>query len=151
MKMVNYLFMKFTCIYHAKWTSVFSDDVVIALAKGEWLSVVEELTTQQIDAAVNICKNTMEWAPSCAMFRKIALGIPSPAQALLEVHNRMKELQDCKKPSDFSHSVVEDAYRSIGGSYTSRNSSAIEYKRLFDGAYDALVKQFLVNVGKDDA
>lgn len=131
-------------IYKHRWTSTFSDADVVEIEKQQWEAVLEGLSTEQMHYAIDVCRNTMEWAPSCATFKRIALGIPSTTQALLEVHDHMRYLRDCAAAYRFSHPIVEDAYRSIGGDFTYKQTPAIDYKRMFEGAYNGLVDKFLL-------
>jgi hypothetical protein len=140
---VDNLFSAFGAIYKHKWTSTFVNPQAIIAEKGYWLKAIEDLTQEQIIKALDISLKTLDWMPSCAEFRKLALGIPSLAevQAILASGKR----EDCKHPLEL------EIYDTVGvgtSKYDVRRSER-EERKLIAEKYDVLTKKILLGMEND--
>lgn len=77
------LFAHFTAIWGHKWVSAISDKDVNKLALKHWQQILDELTPNQINQACIKARATLDWPPSIAQFKKMALGILSAEQEFL--------------------------------------------------------------------
>lgn len=133
----------FAGIYKHKWTSTFKDERVIALEKDCWREAIEDLTPEQVKKAVKICAKTLDWMPSCAEFRKLALGIPSLAEVRVTLATRKRE--NCKHPLELE--IFDEL--GLWAPYWDNNRTEQQERKLIAEQYEVLTKKMLLGAEND--
>lgn len=109
------LFARFMAIYGHKFKSCFETQDEIRIAKREWALSVQGYSESQLVAAIDQCKETLEWMPSIAEFLRLLdemgeQGIP----AVLAAYQEACRYADRPTQHGWSHPVVYHAGRETG-------------------------------------
>lgn len=110
------VFTRFMAIYGHKFKSSFETESEMRIAKREWAMSVAQYSEAELVAAVNICKETLAWAPSIAEFIAILQGLNS-AFGLPDVRAAYKEAcYFSQRPSEheWSHPVIYHTGKETG-------------------------------------
>ena len=75
-KKVKQLFMRFGAIWLQKWTSAFPTSAALTIAKAEWSEGLSGISDKSILRGITTVRQTLEWPPSIAEFRRLCLGLP---------------------------------------------------------------------------
>lgn len=117
-------------IWLNKWTNQFiGKENIILIALKEWSEIVEKLSDDQIEKALDICKRIYDYPPSISEFLKAALDIPDFDVQHLE-----------KQDSTFSRIMYKkvDKYQMI-------RMSLPDSRRYLKEIYNSLVHEILIN------
>jgi hypothetical protein len=127
------LFTRLEVIYGRKWSQMVKDDEFATLMESEWFEALEGVTPDQIKAALDICRQKLEWPPSIAQFRNLCFddpNMPSSSAALKLAVAR-----------HFSHPVIALAFQEIGAWEMSHAASEALGKK-WEGAYEKAKQDF---------
>lgn len=89
--LINMLFVRFEAIWANKFTSGFTSENMILMAKREWALSLKDMNEAQLNRGLSNCKETNEWPPSIAEFIKACapgpeeFGLPDAKTAFIEV------------------------------------------------------------------
>jgi len=126
------LFYHFTAIWGHKWISNMQDNNVSEIALRHWQQILDELTPKQIDKACVKARSTLDWPPSIAQFKKMALGLMSATEAFEEAYN------NC------------GTYHDLLDSYTWITETESNLRKKFYAKYDLLLQDLLCNGDNQD-
>lgn len=113
------LFSAMIDIWGAKWTSHLTDDKTTDRVMAAWQDSFADLTNQQIFDAFAILKNTEEFPPSIAKFRKTALSIISSDEAFNLAINGNEEYRKFLSTWDWSNLPEKECLRKFKAKYRS--------------------------------
>lgn len=68
------IFAKLSRIYLSKWSDQFEDTDSQNQYMDEWMAGLAGLSGEQIAAGLEKCREQVDWPPSIAKFRKLAVG-----------------------------------------------------------------------------
>jgi hypothetical protein len=122
------LFYHFTAIWGHKWVSNMQDEHVHDLALRHWQQVLDELSDEQISKACAKAKNTLDWPPSIAQFKKLALNLLDPDAAFEEAYSGGN-------------------YSGLFDSWERKTNTEQELRKKFYARYDVLMHDMLGNDG----
>jgi len=124
------LFYHFTAIWGHKWVSNMQDDNVNEIALRHWQQILDELTSEQINKACSKARSTLDWPPSIAQFKKMALGLMSVTEA-------------------FEDAQCGGTYRGLLDSWTWRTDTESNLQKKFYAKYDLLLQDLLCRDNND--
>lgn len=110
-------------IYTHKWSSQFNNEFEIGLCQKEWQTALDGVENNQLAHAFEVCRNTFEWPPSIAEFKRIAMGVVDNDVAFKMALAR-----------DFTNPAIESAYKKIG-SWDFKHKSEKELRARFNKIY----------------
>lgn len=119
------LFAAMIDIWGAKWTSHLSDPDKVDRVLKSWTQSFCDLTDEQIFKAFNILKNTEEFPPSIAKFRRRALGICSAEEAYSLAINNKSEYRKLLSSWDWSHLSESECRRKFKASYVTHEDNML--------------------------
>jgi hypothetical protein len=124
------LFYHFAAIWGHKWVSNMQDEHIHNIALEHWQQILDELTTEQINTACAKARATLDWPPSIAQFKKLALDLLTPDAAFAEAYSggRFSGLLD---------------------SWSWKTNTEPELRRKFYAQYDLLMQEMLGGNGSD--
>lgn len=137
------VFTRFMAIYGHKFKSSFETEAEMRIAKREWAMSLGQYSENELVAAVNICKETLAWAPSIAEFIAILQGLNS-AFGLPDVRAAYKEAcfyADRPSRHDWSHQVVYQAGKETGW-FELRSTIEKASFSLFSYHYEIMCRRF---------
>lgn len=73
-KWIAGIFAKLQRIYLTRWSDQFATNELQKLAMDEWSLALAGLNAEQVARALDKCRQELEWPPSPAQFRKLAVG-----------------------------------------------------------------------------
>ena len=82
------IFLNFVAIYGPKYKSAFATQELMELTESHWSDALKNIDLDIIKKTILRCRDTLEWPPSIAEFRKLCiptwkdLNFPSPQRAL---------------------------------------------------------------------
>ena len=83
--MVGQLFLRFSAIWGNKWNSQFTDAAIVPIIESEWANGLAGISTESIRRGINASRDSLEWPPSIAEFKRICLGIPDKQSVIAMV------------------------------------------------------------------
>jgi len=107
--------MNETWIY--KWSSHLNNDKKIDRALKSWTNSFSDLTDKQIFDAFEVLKNTEEFPPSIAKFRKTALGVQGADEAFELAVNHDDKYRKILRSWDWQHLSETDCKRKFCAKY----------------------------------
>jgi len=125
------LFYHFTAIWGHKWVSNMQDESIHEIALRHWQQILDDLTSEQINKACIKARSTLDWPPSIAEFKKMALGLMSSAEAF----------EDAKSGG---------AYHDLLDSWTWRMETESNLRKKFYAKYDLLLQDLLCKGDNQD-
>ncbi len=137
------VFTRFMAIYGHKFKSSFETEAEMRIAKREWAMSLGQYSESELVAAVNICKDTLAWAPSIAEFISILQGLNS-AFGLPDVRAAYKEAcfyADRPSQHNWSHQVVYLAGKETGW-FELRSAIEKTSFGLFSYHYEIMCRRF---------
>lgn len=86
--LADYLWIHMGGLYGHQWTSAYGDDPG-GTAGAEWYLTLQDLTREQIDAGLYVCRRSGDdWPPAAPAFRARCFGIPSYERVKADLHSR---------------------------------------------------------------
>ncbi len=135
---IDKLFAQLTVIYPYKFAGQFNDAAVLPIAKSEWGKGLRDLTQEQIERGLHLCRTCeRDWPPSISEFRKMCL----PTAKELGVLDRQEALQSFLR-KDFSNPIVEAVKYELDG-FAFRRANVKEANEMFYKAYEQCVNNYL--------
>jgi len=123
------LFAHFTAIWGYKWASCMNDKNVNKLALRHWQQVLDELMPDQIENACAKSRSILDWPPSIAQFKKLALDIKSAEQEFYLAKDNDPESQ----------------FRNLLDNWSWKTFAPEKLKREFYAKYDIETQKLLNN------
>jgi len=107
------LFAYFTASWGNKWTSGLEDKLAREIAFKIWQRVLDTLSDHQIKLGLDASVLLLDFPPSIAQFKKLALGLLSPNEAYQAAKNGNNDLRQLVAGGDWSwRTYPEDRLRS---------------------------------------
>jgi hypothetical protein len=100
-----------------KWTSHLSDDKKVDRALLSWTKSFSDLTDKQIFDAFEVLKNSEEWPPCIAKFRKTALKLQGVDEAFELAINHDDKYRKFLRSWDWQHLSETDCKRKFCAKY----------------------------------
>jgi len=125
------LFYHFTAIWGHKWVSNMQDKNVSEIALRHWQQILDELTADQINKSCVKARSTLDWPPSIAEFKKMALGFMSTIEAYEDAKNG-------------------GSYRYLIDDWVWRRETEANLQRKFYAKYDLLLQDLLCKSDNQD-
>jgi hypothetical protein len=122
------LFAHFTACWGNTWTSRFTDKTIHALALMHWQQMLDSLLPEQIATGLSVAIDKLDFPPSIAQFKKLALGLLSPNEAYQAALNGYRTYRRLINADDSYWKCYPDKARNE-----------------FYAAYDAYVSEVLQN------
>ena len=137
------LFARFQHIYTHKFESAYADTQTANMAKKEWALSLTGFSQQQIEYAIEQCKDQFAWPPSISEFKALMLNESSP-QGLPSVRNAY--VQACRgadHPGTFqwSHELVYLAAKQTDF-FLLRSESEARVLPIFERHYQQLCQRW---------
>lgn len=141
-RLVNLVFARFAAIYGHKFESMFSGQQSVALAKREWALSLRGIAEAELVAAIDCCKERLNWMPTIAEFLAIVQELrgqvlPEVQQAYLEAC----EYADHPREHQWSHPLVYHAGRASDW-YRLRREDARAMFKIFSQHYQHLSERW---------
>ena len=84
-KRVGQLFIRFGAIWGNKWKAQFSDAATIEIIESEWAQGLAGLSDDAIMNGIATSRESLEWPPSIAEFKRLCLGLPEKSVTINRV------------------------------------------------------------------
>ena len=127
------LFAYFTASWGNKWTGGLEDKLTREITFKIWQAMLHTLTQEEINLAISAAIETLDFPPSIAQFKKLALNLLSPAQAY----------QAAKDGDNKLRQLV------IGGDWSWRTYPEDKLRREFYAAYDSFINNKLLTTSEN--
>lgn len=137
------VFTRFMAIYGHKFKSSFETEAEMRIAKREWAMSLGQYSEGELVAAINICKETLAWAPSIAEFISILQSLNN-VFGLPDVRAAYKEAcfhADAPSQHNWSHQVVYHAGKETGW-FELRSATEKTSFGLFSYHYEVMCRRF---------
>lgn len=131
-KRISKLITDFMAAYPSKWKESVPDEESYLRACMVWYEALSDLDGSAIDYAYKNAVTTLEWPPSIAEFRKIALKIEKPSKA-------------------FTKAILGNSeYAQLLISWDWKNLQENELRTKFYAAYDEYIEKKLTKKDEQD-
>jgi len=127
------LFANFAASWGNKWTSNMADTIVREVAFKIWQAMLDTLSQDEINIAISAAIATLDFPPSIAQFKKLAIGLLSANdayQAAKDGDNKLRQLV-------------------IGGDWSWRTYPEDKLRREFYQAYDSFINNKLLTTSEN--
>ena len=127
------LFVRFTADWGNMWTARFTEPLIHDVALHDWQAMLDTLSQDEINKAISTAIVTLDFPPSIAQFKKLAIGLLSANdayQAAKDGDNKLRQLV-------------------IGGDWSWRTYPEDKLRREFYQAYDSFINNKLLTTSEN--
>ena len=96
------LFVRFTADWGNMWTARFTEPLIHDVALHDWQAMLDTLSQDEINKAISTAIVTLDFPPSIAQFKKLAIGLLSANDAYQAAKNGDNDLRQLVAGGDWS-------------------------------------------------